>query len=309
MNQTTNISSSVAIGNGDIFPPSKFDYVIRVTVNIQHCALTNPVAFEAPMQATIIGKAVENKIHLIHDFGGIESGESFDVIDSIVVREHQDPYTRVTFMPNGEDRPTGRVEIGLTVDEFSTLARYVTLPPAEHDEIRHPSHHRVMEVTGVAYGPLNITETFTTDVIQVTWEGRLLPNEAEEIGIDVKPSHFPPPQHNEPAKDFKKRSNPGPSLSDALRSRLTDNHEAGPCPQCGSAMIPQNNRVTGSPFYGCTKYPGCRGTRPIQTDQAVGPKCPHCGRTMVRRTAKWGQHAGQPFWGCSKFPDCRGTRE
>ncbi len=36
--------------------------------------------------------------------------------------------------------------------------------------------------------------------------------------------------------------------------------------------------------------------------------CPHCGREMVRRTAKRGELAGQSFWGCSGYPSCRGTR-
>lgn len=38
------------------------------------------------------------------------------------------------------------------------------------------------------------------------------------------------------------------------------------------------------------------------------PRCPKCGKPMVRRTVKSGPGSGEVFWGCSRFPDCRGTR-
>ena len=34
------------------------------------------------------------------------------------------------------------------------------------------------------------------------------------------------------------------------------------CPSCGAPMIKRHNRRTGDIFWGCAKYPGCRGTRP-----------------------------------------------
>ncbi|MDP2782552.1 topoisomerase DNA-binding C4 zinc finger domain-containing protein [Devosia sp.] len=37
-------------------------------------------------------------------------------------------------------------------------------------------------------------------------------------------------------------------------------------------------------------------------------RCPSCGASMVRRTARKGKHAGSKFWGCSKYPACKGTR-
>ncbi len=33
------------------------------------------------------------------------------------------------------------------------------------------------------------------------------------------------------------------------------------CPRCGSKMIERNNRKSGQIFYGCSRYPKCRGTR------------------------------------------------
>lgn len=38
------------------------------------------------------------------------------------------------------------------------------------------------------------------------------------------------------------------------------------------------------------------------------PKCPKCGKPMVKRTAQKGVNAGHEFWSCSGYPECRGTR-
>ena len=37
-------------------------------------------------------------------------------------------------------------------------------------------------------------------------------------------------------------------------------------------------------------------------------RCPRCGGTQVRRTAKRGAKAGSEFYGCSSYPKCRYTR-
>jgi restriction system protein len=34
------------------------------------------------------------------------------------------------------------------------------------------------------------------------------------------------------------------------------------CPSCGAPMLRRTNRRSGDTFWGCPKYPGCRGTRP-----------------------------------------------
>ena len=41
----------------------------------------------------------------------------------------------------------------------------------------------------------------------------------------------------------------------------------------------------------------------------IGPTCPQCGSSMVKRTARNGKNAGSEFWGCAKFPACRGVRQ
>jgi len=41
------------------------------------------------------------------------------------------------------------------------------------------------------------------------------------------------------------------------------------CEQCGSELLVRRNRSTRQPFYGCSRYPSCRFTRPIEA-QASG---------------------------------------
>jgi restriction system protein len=36
------------------------------------------------------------------------------------------------------------------------------------------------------------------------------------------------------------------------------------CDQCGSGMLVRRNRSTGESFYGCSRYPSCRFTRPMK---------------------------------------------
>ncbi|MDF2643867.1 MAG: topoisomerase [Pseudomonas sp.] len=39
----------------------------------------------------------------------------------------------------------------------------------------------------------------------------------------------------------------------------------------------------------------------------ITPKCPHCRKPMVIKTARTGRNAGD-FWGCADYPKCRGIR-
>jgi restriction system protein len=42
-------------------------------------------------------------------------------------------------------------------------------------------------------------------------------------------------------------------------------------------------------------------------DPQLNRSCPHCGGSLVKRTAKKGVNAGKVFRGCSNFPKCRYT--
>jgi ssDNA-binding Zn-finger/Zn-ribbon topoisomerase 1 len=41
-----------------------------------------------------------------------------------------------------------------------------------------------------------------------------------------------------------------------------------PCPVCGEPMVRRRRSVDGSEFYGCSLFPECRGTLPIEMDPA-----------------------------------------
>lgn len=49
--------------------------------------------------------------------------------------------------------------------------------------------------------------------------------------------------------------------------------------------------------------------RTAQQTAPQTPDCPECGKPMVQRKVRRGEHAGNVFWGCSGFPVCRGTRK
>lgn len=88
---------------------------------------------------------------------------------------------------------------------------------------------------------------------------------------------------------------------------LDEQGEPMPCPICNSEMIERWSRF--GKFYGCTKFPDCKGTVPLNRDGKVlrvkkeDLECPECGKEMVVRMSRRG-----PFLGCSTFPECRGTR-
>ena len=81
------------------------------------------------------------------------------------------------------------------------------------------------------------------------------------------------------------------------------------CPKCGKKI--QKIWSRRKYFYGCSGYPDCDYTSPIEAytfnkeDYAPGfdwdQKCPKCKSDMQLRFGKFG-----PFLGCTKYPDCKG---
>ncbi len=81
------------------------------------------------------------------------------------------------------------------------------------------------------------------------------------------------------------------------------------CPKCGAKLqkIWSKDRY----FYGCTNYPDCDYTAPLEEialdksayadDFDWDQKCPTCGSEMKPRKSRFGI-----FLGCSKYPECRG---
>lgn len=48
--------------------------------------------------------------------------------------------------------------------------------------------------------------------------------------------------------------------------------------------------------------------RKAQATAEGSPKCPKCGKPMLRRMQRKGQMQGREFWGCSDYPNCNGVR-
>lgn len=72
------------------------------------------------------------------------------------------------------------------------------------------------------------------------------------------------------------------------------------CPVCGSAMVKRHGKY--GDFYGCSNYPSCRHTEPVdgekkRPDAKPSPyPCPRCHKgTFQKRNGPYG-----PFWVCSQ---------
>jgi DNA topoisomerase-1 len=82
------------------------------------------------------------------------------------------------------------------------------------------------------------------------------------------------------------------------------------CPKCGKHKL-QKIWSRSKYFYGCSNYPDCDFTTPIEAltfnKDDYDPNfnwdqpCPTCGSPMTLRHGRYGA-----FLGCSKYPDCKG---
>lgn len=67
------------------------------------------------------------------------------------------------------------------------------------------------------------------------------------------------------------------------------------CPECAAAMVMKRGRF--GRFLACTRYPECKGTRPI----SIGVTCPKgCGGYITEKRSR----RGRTFYGCSSYPGC-----
>ena len=82
------------------------------------------------------------------------------------------------------------------------------------------------------------------------------------------------------------------------------------CDKCGSPMYIRESKY--GKFYGCSKYPKCKFTKPLprvgnqvkkEPVLAEGVFCDKCGSPMYIRENKYGK-----FYGCSKYPKCDGIK-
>jgi len=67
------------------------------------------------------------------------------------------------------------------------------------------------------------------------------------------------------------------------------------CPTCAAAMVMKRGRF--GRFLACTRYPECKGTKPV----SIGVTCPKaCGGYISEKRSR----RGRTFYGCSSYPNC-----
>lgn len=87
--------------------------------------------------------------------------------------------------------------------------------------------------------------------------------------------------------------------SDVTQERMDEN-----CPECSKPLAKRLGKQ-GS-FVGCTGYPECRYTRPVDGAEAPEPlpevdqACPKCEAPLEAKMGRFG-----PFLGCTAYPKCR----
>ncbi|WP_018111526.1 type I DNA topoisomerase [Thermus igniterrae] len=77
------------------------------------------------------------------------------------------------------------------------------------------------------------------------------------------------------------------------------------CPRCGRPLELKVSRF--GQFLGCTGYPECTYTEPLERKkeaEPIGESCPQCGRPLVRKEGRYGS-----FIACSGYPECGYTRD
>ncbi|MBU2508949.1 type I DNA topoisomerase [Patescibacteria group bacterium] len=76
------------------------------------------------------------------------------------------------------------------------------------------------------------------------------------------------------------------------------------CPECSGAMVLKHGRY--GKFFACTKYPECKGTKPLPGEkpkakpEPTDEKCEKCNSMMVKKIGRFG-----PFLSCSAYPECK----
>lgn len=91
------------------------------------------------------------------------------------------------------------------------------------------------------------------------------------------------------------------SKKEVIREALMQD-TAENCPECGKPLVIRWGR--NGKFIGCSSYPECRYTRPIEQDQTqTDQRCDKCGKPMVVKQGRFGR-----FLACSGYPECKNIK-
>ncbi|MBI5059727.1 type I DNA topoisomerase [candidate division KSB1 bacterium] len=99
---------------------------------------------------------------------------------------------------------------------------------------------------------------------------------------------------------FRKNLDKVTKRKDELKKATTEQTDKK-CPDCGSPLVVKWGRS--GQFLGCSAYPECKHTQPLDGDQAPkapDKECPKCGKPMAVKRGRFGW-----FYGCTGYPDCR----
>ncbi|MFH1078238.1 MAG: type I DNA topoisomerase [Patescibacteria group bacterium] len=89
-----------------------------------------------------------------------------------------------------------------------------------------------------------------------------------------------------------------------LEREIQKEAEGVACPICAGDMVVKSGRF--GKFLACTKYPDCKGTKPLKGDkpraepEPTDEICEACGSPMVKKVGRYG-----PFLSCSGYPKCK----
>lgn len=91
------------------------------------------------------------------------------------------------------------------------------------------------------------------------------------------------------------------SKKDAIKESLMEETRET-CPDCGRSLIIRWGR--NGKFIGCSGYPDCRFTRPLEGEQTqTNEVCEKCGRPMIVKQGRFGR-----FLACSGYPECKNNK-
>jgi len=83
----------------------------------------------------------------------------------------------------------------------------------------------------------------------------------------------------------------------------TQQQNWGACPECSASLAIKHG--PSGPFIGCSAYPSCSFTKPLQDHQTKilkpieGSQCPRCQSALAVKKGRYGL-----FVGCTNYPTC-----
>lgn len=73
------------------------------------------------------------------------------------------------------------------------------------------------------------------------------------------------------------------------------------CPQCGAPLVIRWSK--NGKFYGCSNFPRCKFTKPINNEEVKDLYCEKCGAKLVVKNGRRGR-----FYACPNYPKCDYTK-